>query len=441
MTFASTRLRVLLAALVAVCTLGALSGTGAATGFPTLRTACSGGSILGRGASFQREAQRAWGARIAGAALEEGFRLICPEDFELGLGAPEDIDYDPAGSGAGRSAILNRTAGVHFGASDDPLTIEEFNAMDAGPEVGQAARIKQLPVAASAVAVLVRLPAGCTVAPAERTMRRELVEAAFRNTVTPWERVLPGIEGDVTGPETPCRDASFRRVVRLDVSGTTIQLKTFLDDVNPALGWLTEFENRAWPNDAGATSVLRGATNGNGPLIARLSEGGEGLPTRGGIGYSDLATARAAGYGWDGEADSQFWVRLEGVSPAAFSDATEGQKGANCATAEYSLETIDDFVDVEELVFRADWRDVNSIDTAQGYPICALTYDLVYEDGALGGLTEAETRTVFDYLTYATSPAGQELLPAFDYAELPAEIQEELPAAFELMGYGLDLDL
>jgi hypothetical protein len=230
--------------------------------------------------------------------------------------------------------------------------------------------------------------------------------------------------------------------------------------------------------------------------ICRSLEGSGGslsnavIATSGSIGYLDLATAREKGYYMvpnakkPGEAGFEeevieggkkviknedhrtYWIPLEPVRPPASESETgtldagvfveptveakshfngaDETKGANCAGADYrGIPT----TPASDLTL-GDWS--NAIATGAtaeafskapttAYPVCALTYDLAFDDDAtVYGNTpaeEAKARTVKDYLTSVVSTAGQFDLPQFDYAALPTTIVESAENGVAAIGW------
>jgi ABC-type phosphate transport system substrate-binding protein len=454
---ASGRVRLSLVAVGSVVALGALA-PGAANAQFTLGK-CAGDSINGEGASFARSAHIAWGARILdpnpNPAQPQGFAYhdgACSAFETPGDGGTEEITYAPTGSGAGRTAMgANGNANTRtlndeeFGGTDDAPTAAQITEANTGPDdvVGSTddTILHTIPVAQSAIAVAVKLPAGCQVAEgATRQMTFAQLEGSFRGGADfdAWGEVLPAVTGTHDG--TPCADVTFQRVVRLDSSGTTAQFKNFLqvlanvDAVNsplcsdscPAASGVTwtGLGNTAWPDEV-ANPVERGDANGAGPLIAKLTAEGA---DDGGVGYADLASGSAQELGaddfrWNGnDDDSAFEVAVQRPNDNNFvlpaDDISEGgTKGANCAGTEYD--------DVPGST-TGSWVNSNPIQTSVDYPICALTYVMANEDPCpdLGTDAEALARTVKDYVTFITDddPAvgGQAVLAADDYQELPS---------------------
>src|SRR5437763_4523215 len=110
-------------ALVVAVAAAVAAGTGAAA---TKRSADT--SITGAGSTFVSPLVQTWQQPVGGA---------------LGI----SLNYNPIGSGGGIAAITNRS--VDFGASDAPLTPDQFSACKG---------CLQIPWALAATAVLYYLP-------------------------------------------------------------------------------------------------------------------------------------------------------------------------------------------------------------------------------------------------------------------------------------------
>jgi hypothetical protein len=208
------------------------------------------------------------------------------------------------------------------------------------------------------------------------------------------------------------------------------------------------------------------------------------IATNGSIGYLDLATAREKGYNMTpnstgklpGESgfeetknDRLYWIPLEPVEPAtsesgigttdtgvfveptvlptAHGSSGNEIKGANCAGADYrgypsaaeSPNGDPTLGDWSKAIATGATHEAFTKAATTAYPVCALTYDLAFDDDAtVYGNTpteEARARTVFDYLTSVVSPAGQFDLPEFDYAALPSTIVEDAEKGVASIGW------
>lgn len=446
------------AATGAVCALAVVPASAGAAFDPSFSAQCQGASsIAGRGASFQRTAQLAWGARAlapdAADPTATGFGYATTADggcasFKLPTAGSNSVTFEPRGSGDGRNALGASTAAgvagvrdtaVHFGAADEPPSAAQIAAANNGPDAAAGtaddAVLYTVPVAQSAVGVVVKLPDGCTVPYAAHQLSRANLEGAFAAAAgfTTWGDVLPAMTGADAAGTAACKAKVFKRVVRFDSSGTTFAFKNYLRDIKPA-DFPATLGNTAWPNntDGSATAVARPATNGAGAQLDLLST----QTANGGIGYADLGAARSRGYDTDvagttpSDTDSTFWVRIERKdgafqSPALGDTKGTANTGANCRNVTYADAGTGGLPTVKQ-----SWLDVTASASTADYPLCALTYGLVWEDLAKAGVgraagkpeyTQGQARGVKDYFGYVLSIGGgqKELAPA-GYQALPA---------------------
>jgi hypothetical protein len=306
--------------------------------------------------------------------------------------------------------------------------------------------------------------------------------------VVPAGDFLEKATNGVSKTQSECAATPVVRIVRQDTSGTTYNFKHFLallpsfNGEGGAKLWTSSSSqvgntNIVWPlssaTEAGTPEpVNAGNICESTEHICHALEGSGGslsnavIATNGSIGYLDLATAREKGYdmtantkvpgeaGFEEESpatsgkfvnvnDRLYWIPLEEVTPPATENGTgtvdtgvfaeptteakshfnplgANAKGANCSGADYrGIPTTPSDPTL------GDWS--KAIATGgTTYPICAITYDLAFDDDApvYGIGDEAQARTVKDYLTSVVSSAGQFELPTFDYAALPLSIVE-----------------
>ena len=402
----------------------------ASAGFETATAPCTGESILGRGASFQNNAARGFITVFTSADGCAGLVSTVPQVF-----------YDPAGSGAGRASLgvkttanptQDRDPSVRFAGSDEPPTPSERQQMEKGPIDANGADVTAaddgalhvIPVAIGAVTIALNLPDGCTYAAADNrpldgnrpAITNVALERIFAGEITTWGEAIPGIG---------CAPAKIVRVVRLDSSGTTYALKQFLGAINPQRGW-SSLGNTAWPNDTGATAVVRGATNGNGPLASRLKG------TQGGIGYGDLGGIRNAEsneFTWTDNSDRTFWIPLQRQTSTTYDDPqadANGYKKSATSRGASCLNVTPRNVPTTPVASPSlgDWSKVDSTYSSTGYGACTLTYDLAFDDNSTvycnSAAEERKARTLKDYLTLGVlSVKGQLSATTTDYDSLP----------------------
>jgi len=384
------------------------------------KTAGSGSSISGIGSSLQADAQNLWTA---------GFASEFP-----GLSVTYSASSSSAGLSAFGAADGTRDATNRFAATDEPPTDGQLNRMDRG-----GATAREIPVASESIAVIVHFPDGCAIpadaaypaGPITQTSQFVVSNAQLENafagdpSVATWGELLPSLTGTDANGNT-CADLPIVRVARSDDAGTTFVFKRWLKTINHSRGWKTGAkQNLTWPNDSGATAVTRTpdtVANGDFAEAAIVSR------TDGSIGYASLSTARDRGFDQQpGSLDNDIWIPIHDrggnvVEPtSAPSSFTDGTPGANCAAPAYENVPTFSFDPTA-----SSWRSVTAAKTSNGYPLCALTYDLAWNDSSVvyGDSTseQAQQRTVKDYLGYVLGTDGQAALATSDYSPLPADI-------------------
>lgn len=459
-------------ALVLSAFVAALLASGAQAAFTTGK--CAGADIIGRGASFARDAHNVF--------INNFKPIYCKGTPKLA-----NVTYEALGSGEGRKAVKERGLAPRFGMSDEPPTPSEITEMNVGGTVSGGVftpdsdpsndgKIHVIPAAVGAVAALVNFPNGCDVTKldaASRTAEENLdvdgtpddvvrvrfTKAEFEaiwsqgtsgDPLVTWRDVFPELD-DTAECKTP-----IVRVVRFDDSGTSFAFKDYLNTIDSGEGWLTTYVNsanktRVWPAPAGAEApavgavsatesqcgttpapggkladsedhLTSGCSNGNGALVAKLAG------TDGSVGYSDISTARSnspsLAIAPETNDNDTYWTQvLNGgdefeeptSSPIGF--RTDGPKGANCQETEFENVPTTSF---------GDWAQVSGVKSENGYGICTITYGLVFDDNSdvWGGspAEEAKARTVKDYWESIVSDAAQAALFPNDYAPLPEGI-------------------
>ena len=176
-----------------------------------------------------------------------------------------------------------------------------------------------IPTLQAAVALIVHLPAGCTVSSESQpgltvgrlVLSQKKVEEIFRRKVTKFSQLTTGKNNVFAGAK--CKKATeITRVVRLEGAGTTAQLKKWLELVNGKAEavvngktWLESGEeppaNTEWPEET--TKLIRG--KGNSGVVAEVEK------TAGSIGYVDLTNARKGPKlvpPEGGEGKEEFWA-------------------------------------------------------------------------------------------------------------------------------------
>jgi len=447
---------------------------------------CAGDNIVGRGASFARDAHQVF----------NGFFKLTHCAGTPGAGKI-NVTYEAQGSGAGRTAVKVRNGAARFGMTDEPPQPVEINEMNKGvtgtPPVidaipGNDGLIHVIPAAVGAVAPLVNFPDGCDVSLLDAASRTPeemggtpgsefplgLVRVRFtkdefekiwakESTHDNWVEVFPELVGD-----TDCNKPIIR-VVRFDESGTSFAFKDNLRTINEGRGWLTTFGSqgeggtRRWPGttfgkredcpkvgspadfplgpgadsteatNPGADQLTSSCFNGNQGIVDKM------VLTDGSVGYSDISTARRnptsfaitpranSGAPFDNDL---YWTQIpSGPGAGVFEEPTADAKGFRTDGNEGSNCQAAQFTNGGNPLPSTleDWSKVSGVNSAGAYAVCSLTYALVFDDNAdVWGNTpgeESKARTVKDYWESSlTKPGAQDQLFTRDYSPLPAPI-------------------
>jgi phosphate transport system substrate-binding protein len=216
-----------------------------------------GVSIVAAGASARPDAKQRSLATLngAGATFPQPLISIWQQRYTR-----DQINYNGIGSGGGIAAITNRT--VDFGASDAPLTPDQFSACRG---------CLQVPWVLSATALMYNLEGVKNAL----HLNGAVIAGIYLGQITTWNdqrirRLNPGVN---------LPNQRITPVYRSDSSGTTFNFTDYLSTVNAA------FKSRV-----GSASTTVNWPTGVG---ARGSSGLAGVVTRteGAIGYADVAYA------------------------------------------------------------------------------------------------------------------------------------------------------
>src|SRR4029450_512525 len=200
----------------------------------------SAGELKGAGATFPAPLTAVWQQRYEAA-----------KDVK--------ITYNPIGSGGGITAITNKT--VDFGASDAPLTPDQFNSCNG---------CVQLPWVLSATSVMYNIPG----APNNLRITGAIIADIYLGKIKNWND--PRIQRINRGFNMP--DKSITPVYRSDSSGTTYNFTSYLNTAS-----------RQWKSSVGKGTTV----NWPAGVGARGSSGVSGVISRteGALGYADVAYA------------------------------------------------------------------------------------------------------------------------------------------------------
>jgi len=198
---------------------------------------------------------------IQGAGSTFVAPLVAQWVSPLGSAYGYSLQYSGIGSGGGVSAVTART--VDFGASDAPLTADQFSACKG---------CVQIPWALSATAVLYNLPGVKNLL----HMDGSTLANVFAGKITTWDdAAIKKLNPGVSLPSTKIAIAH-----RSDNSGTTFNFTDFLSSASPS--WKSSIGSGVavnWPVGTGG--------RGSSGVAAIVSQ------TPGAIGYADIAYALA----------------------------------------------------------------------------------------------------------------------------------------------------
>jgi phosphate transport system substrate-binding protein len=221
-------------------------------------------ALVAVSASTAKESAKTAGT-LTGAGATFPFPLISKWIPAYDQATGTKISYSPIGSGGGIAAITART--VDFGASDAPLTPDQFSAA-----VKDGAGVVQIPWALSATSVMYNVPG----APPGLKLTGKIIADIYLGKITSWNDAA--IKKINSGANLP--DLKITPVFRSDGSGTTYNFTDYLSSVS------SDFKSKV-----GNSTQVNFPTG----VGARGSSGVSGVLTRtdGAIGYADVAYALA----------------------------------------------------------------------------------------------------------------------------------------------------
>jgi ABC-type phosphate transport system substrate-binding protein len=430
-------------ALAAVCMGAAFAVTAPAA---SAAVTCEG--INGSGSSLQGVAQGLWGSAFA----------LNSKGCTAGI----SVKYISTSSGSGLacwgvSGTLNK---AECGVSG---TLDAYIGTDVGPEgpagtpgtqlthmdaAGGGNKVVTVPVAQSAIAIIVTMPVGCVPKNPQENPRVQVkaLEEEWNGSKGTLAQQIKFENPGNGWKGTSCQEKLTPTLfARSKGSGTTAGFKRFLDQVNPQ-HWETfvktaeEAESIKWPNQQIKTSD------------GKSSEQAEKtFKTPNSMSYVDISDARKAGFNAaaaqikahpteQGEADS-FYVEVQNsITELKYIKPEEPSGEAACKKAAYKAPT--------SVGPDVDWshaQQTNSLAGVSGeglYPICTLTFDLAWHEYGLlpAGTYTNSTNTanaVLQYLTYIVSGGGQEIAALKGqehFAALPASIKLTAAEGLEEVG-------
>jgi ABC-type phosphate transport system substrate-binding protein len=243
-----------------------------------------------------------------------------------------------------------------------------------------------------------------------------------------------------TNPSLAKCTNKITRVVRQDNSGTTNITKLYMIRVDnertgavcaPGKKW-EEYNgspNTVWPGKQSPTTegecseITTAENSGNPELLKKLAA------TEASVGYADLGDA--ATFQKENPTAGVNFGNVQNATGTEFVKPNAG-KGANCDYRTLSLpgSSASDSVGLNpEENWASDNKEGNrgnATDLGSRYPICGLTWDLVYkglDNGAvpnpISRLSADQRRTEYSFFSFVFSSAAQETLTGIEYAPLP----------------------
>ncbi|KQY46028.1 phosphate ABC transporter substrate-binding protein PstS [Cellulomonas sp. Root137] len=322
-----------LALSLAACGSDDPTGSGDTTDAPAQTSELSG-DLNGAGATSQEKAMDAWRA---------GFQSANPD---------VNINYDPVGSGGGRTQFLDGS--VDFAGSDSALSAEELESAKA---ICTTEAI-DLPQYISPIAVVFNLE-GVT----ELNLSAATIAGIFDNKITTWD--APEIAAE--NPDATLPATAITPVHRSDESGTT---KNFTDYLAKASGgaWTYEADGN-WPFQTGESAQ---GTSG----VIQAVQGADGT-----IAYADNSAVGTLGV-------ASIKVGEEWVAPS--------EEGAAAAV---DASPRDDERAEHDIVIKID-RETTQ---AGAYPLILISYGVA----CLQYDTAEKADLVKGFLSYVVSAEGQ----------------------------------
>jgi phosphate transport system substrate-binding protein len=272
----------------------------------------------------------------------------------------ETVTYGAIGSGGGIDQITSRT--VDFGASDAPLTEEQFE---------EANGVEQIPWALSGTVPAYNVKG----APEGLKLSGEVLADIYLGKITSWND--PAIAKLNPGASLP--STKITPVYRSDGSGDTYAFTNYLSTISP------EFKSKVGTSTQVKFPTGVGAEKNDG-VSAAISQ------TDGAIGYVGLAYAL------------QNELSMPLVENSAGEFPEPGVKSVEAAAAAVSKVGPNNEISLAELPASA----------KGAYPISTYTYVIV-------PLESSKAEQLKKFITYAIGP-GQEFGPDLDFAPLPKQV-------------------
>ena len=347
-------------ALVAMAlSLAACSSSSSSS--PSGGSSSSGSGSAPAGGSSSSAAAASGTINAAGSTFQTNFQQTAIQAFKQS-NPSITVNYDPVGSGTGRSDLYKDT--VLFAGSDSPIPSKEASEVPTGKTV------LYFPVQIGPIAIAYNLPGvkGLKLDPA-------VLAQIFQGQITSWNNsAITALNPGMSLPST-----AITLAVRSDSSGTTQNFSDYLVMAAGSAWKLGTSSTIKWP------STAHEANGGNGVAQAVKS-------TAGAIGYVDFSTATASG------------LEAASIKNSAGQYVAPSSAAATAAASQVSPKSDLTFVTVDQ-------------GGATSYPITYQSWDLVYAKQPSAN----DANLLKAYLGYLLGQ-GQSLLTQLNLAPLPANI-------------------
>ena len=300
------------------------------------------------------------GSPLVGAGSTLVAPLMSKWQSDYASKSEETVTYGAIGSGGGIDQITSRT--VDFGASDAPLTPEQFEEADG---------VEQIPWALSGT-----VPAyNVSGAPSNLKLSGEVLADIYLGNITKWDD--PAIAKLNPGASLP--STKITPVYRSDGSGDTYAFTNYLSTVDP------EFKSKVGTSTQVKFPTGVGAEKNDG-VSAAISQ------TDGAIGYVGLA------YALSNELSMPLVENSAGNFPEPGVESVEAAADAVTKIGPNNEISLADL----------------PASAKDAYPISTYTYVIV-------PLEADKADALKKFITYAIGP-GQEFGPDLDFAPLPKQV-------------------
>ena len=300
------------------------------------------------------------GSPLVGAGSTLVAPLMSKWQSDYASKTEETVTYGAIGSGGGIDQITSRT--VDFGASDAPLTEEQFE---------EANGVEQIPWALSGTVPAYNVEG----APEGLKLSGEVLADIYLGKITSWDD--PAIAQLNPGASLP--STKVTPVYRSDGSGDTFAFTNYLSTISP------EFKSKVGTSTQVKFPTGVGAEKNDG-VSAAISQ------TDGAIGYVGLAYAL------------QNELSMPMIENSAGEFPEPGVKSVEAAADAVSKIGPNNEISLADLPASA----------KGAYPISTYTYVIV-------PLESSKAEQLRKFITYAIGP-GQEYGPDLDFAPLPKQV-------------------